>query len=508
MSAPWLSKLKGLDAYPKTIDEFKVRTLQGGLCTYRCAFSLLAFLCISLLLVSEVGYYFATDTVDKMVVDGGRNSMVSINFDVEFPSGRLGGAEDLSADPLDLCVGKQHDIEHNIEKIPLDRNGQAMTEGMRDVVGVAAWVAMGVLYSGSPRNLQDALVCFLQTCVRDLLRCWRAWRGTERALSVLGLNSQKLALTRLSAAAPQCCNTCDEVKAAYARKSWMMPSLHTITQCQEDEIEKVLRGEVNEGCRIKGSLVVSKVVPTEYTFLSASRIVTNQFSATEHFRQLTPVSDKGLPMVSFGYTFSPIMFRIEQYRVGFLQFLTSVCAIVGGVFTSPGGGRTSMAEPASSPLPPLEQWNLAVVLVLCGLLGWMLRLLRLLLTFLEARFAIQQGAVKADKACVVQIFWGVRADALQSACRIAASESQQSPLRRRRRKRRDAALQVQKTLRAVCSLPEKFNHLRRQNAPHQLNDDDVETEGREAAPTEQMELSLAGLFVGDDAFRRCSTMER
>ncbi|EEY62347.1 uncharacterized protein PITG_21508 [Phytophthora infestans T30-4] len=76
-----------------------------------------------------------------------------------------------------------------------------------------------------------------------------------------------------------------------------------------------------------------QVVPTEYTFLSASRIITNQFSATEHFRQLTPVSDKGLPMVSFSYTFSPIMFRIEQYRVGFLQFLTSVCAIVGGVFT-------------------------------------------------------------------------------------------------------------------------------------------------------------------------------
>ncbi|RLN38386.1 hypothetical protein BBJ28_00013074 [Nothophytophthora sp. Chile5] len=178
-----------------------------------------------------------------------------------------------------------------------------------------------------------------------------------------------------------------------------------------------------------------KVVPTEYTFLSASRIITNQFSATEHFRQLTPVSDKGLPMVSFGYTFSPIMFRIEQYRVGFLQFLTSVCAIVGGVFT-----------------------------------------------------------VKADKACVVQIFWGVRTDALQSACRIAASESQENPLRRRRRKRRDAALRVQKTLRAVRSLPEKLNHLRRQNAPHQLNDDDVETQGREATPTEQMELSLAGLF--------------
>lgn len=39
------------------------------------------------------------------------------------------------------------------------------------------------------------------------------------------------------------------------------------------------------------------------------------------------------PVVSFSYTFSPIMFRIEEYRKGLLQFLTSVCAIVGGVFT-------------------------------------------------------------------------------------------------------------------------------------------------------------------------------
>lgn len=57
----------------------------------------------------------------------------------------------------------------------------------------------------------------------------------------------------------QCCNTCDEVKIAHAQKNWQMPSLHTITQCQEAEVEKILRGDVKEGCRIKGSLLVSKV---------------------------------------------------------------------------------------------------------------------------------------------------------------------------------------------------------------------------------------------------------
>ncbi|KAG6952082.1 hypothetical protein JG688_00013435 [Phytophthora aleatoria] len=315
VSSSWVSKLKGLDAYPKTIEEFKVRTLQGGL------FSLLAFACISLLLVSELSFYLTTDTVDKMMVDGGRNTLVSINFDLEFP--RM-PCSVVAVESADMAGNAQHDIVHNIEKIPLDHNGQALAEGMRDVIG------------GALTNHTD----------------------------LHGETEKPACGSCYSAGEPgECCDTCESVKAAYARKSWMMPSLHTIAQCQEMEIEKVLRGEVFDTSHTIRSLSFGelypdmknpldnrrkelpeesargsfqyflKVVPTEYTFLSASRIITNQFSATEHFRQLTPVSDKGLPMVSFGYTFSPIMFRIEQYRVGFLQFLTSVCAIVGGVFT-------------------------------------------------------------------------------------------------------------------------------------------------------------------------------
>lgn len=33
MAATKMSWLKAMDAYPKTIEEFKVRTMQGGLCT-------------------------------------------------------------------------------------------------------------------------------------------------------------------------------------------------------------------------------------------------------------------------------------------------------------------------------------------------------------------------------------------------------------------------------------------------------------------------------------------
>lgn len=54
------------------------------------------------------------------------------------------------------------------------------------------------------------------------------------------------------------------------------------------------------------TIPVYQVVPTEYTYLSADRIVTNQFSATEHFRKLTPVSDKGLPSEFGGCIYSDV----------------------------------------------------------------------------------------------------------------------------------------------------------------------------------------------------------
>uniref|UniRef100_K3W884 Endoplasmic reticulum vesicle transporter C-terminal domain-containing protein n=1 Tax=Globisporangium ultimum (strain ATCC 200006 / CBS 805.95 / DAOM BR144) TaxID=431595 RepID=K3W884_GLOUD len=360
-NVPWLAKLRKMDAYPKTIEEFKVRTMQGGV------FSLLAFVFISLLLFSEVRYYFAVDTVDKMMVDGTRNHMVPIYFDIEFP--RMPCAI-VAVETSDMSGAIQIDIIHNIEKVAIDYRGQVLKESVTERMG-------GALTNHT--DLHDA---------SDKPAC-----GSCYAAGAEG----------------QCCNTCDEVKAAYASKNWQMPSLHTVSQCQEAEVEKILRGEVKEGCRIKGSLLVSKVagkiyfapskyfrngylsardlvdatfkvfdtshkieslsfgesfpdmknpldkrykilnddtrgsyqyflkvVPTEYSFLSQLRIVTNQFSATEHFHELTPTSEKGLPMVSFSYSFSPIMFRIEEYRKGLLQFLTSVCAIVGGVFTIMG----------------------------------------------------------------------------------------------------------------------------------------------------------------------------
>jgi hypothetical protein len=81
-----------------------------------------------------------------------------------------------------------------------------------------------------------------------------------------------------------------------------------------------------------------------------------------------------------------------------------------------------MLAPAP-PLPP-EIWNLAVVLTVCILLGWMARLLRLTLTAADVRFAVDSQAVRAV-ACIgtqrTSLTWRMRLLLLGRSCAFKAS---------------------------------------------------------------------------------------
>jgi len=85
-----------------------------------------------------------------------------------------------------------------------------------------------------------------------------------------------------------------------------------------------------------------KVVPTIYEFLGGltgkRTIDSQQFSASD-FLQTQETSEGGQfihPGIWFRYDFSPIMVRLVETRRSFFQFLTSVCAILGGVFAISG----------------------------------------------------------------------------------------------------------------------------------------------------------------------------
>ena len=66
----------------------------------------------------------------------------------------------------------------------------------------------------------------------------------------------------------------------------------------------------------------------------SEELSTNQYSYTKHVREIHfEQGEQGVPGVFFNYDLSPIMVLKTEHRRSFLHFLTSVCAIVGGVFT-------------------------------------------------------------------------------------------------------------------------------------------------------------------------------
>ena len=79
-----------------------------------------------------------------------------------------------------------------------------------------------------------------------------------------------------------------------------------------------------------------QIVPTLYKFLNGTSIQTNQFSVTEHQRLVNPGTGRGLPGVFFFYEVSPLHVEFVEKRLGWIRFFTSVCAVVGGVFTVMG----------------------------------------------------------------------------------------------------------------------------------------------------------------------------
>ena len=84
-----------------------------------------------------------------------------------------------------------------------------------------------------------------------------------------------------------------------------------------------------------------KVVPTMYTTTGGKVIDTNQYSVTTQVHPITPLDaynpdGRKIPGVFFVYDLSPFVVKIQEKTMPLSTFLTSLCAIVGGVFTIAG----------------------------------------------------------------------------------------------------------------------------------------------------------------------------
>ncbi|KAM9992607.1 hypothetical protein ACTFIY_010034 [Dictyostelium cf. discoideum] len=355
-----ISQLKKFDAYPKTVDDFRVKTYTGAIV------SIIGGIFILWLFFSQVTLYFSTDIHHELFVDTTRGEKLKINMDITFH--HLPCAY-LSLDAMDVSGEHQFDVAHNIFKKRLSPTGQPIIEA-------------------PPIREEEINKKETVKDNNDIVGCGSCY-GAEDPSKGIG-----------------CCNTCEEVRVAYSKKGWGLdPS--GIPQCIREGFTKNLVEQNGEGCQVYGFILVNKVagnfhfapgksfqqhhmhvhdlqpfkdgafnvshtinrlsfgndfpgiknplddvtktemvgvgmfqyfvkiVPTIYEGLNGNRIATNQYSVTEHYRLLAKKGEEpsGLPGLFFMYDLSPIMMKVSEKGKSFASFLTNVCAIIGGVFT-------------------------------------------------------------------------------------------------------------------------------------------------------------------------------
>ncbi|KAK9800198.1 hypothetical protein WJX73_008042 [Symbiochloris irregularis] len=360
-------KLKALDAFPKVNEDFYQRTFSGGVITIGSSLIMLA------LFLSEFSYFLTVRTVNELSVDLSRGEQMDINFEITFPALPCGW---LSLDAMDVSGEMHLDVDHSVFKQRLKSTGEPVVDEVEQHK-VGPEQDLTLMHGAAPEN--------------ETKPCGSCYGATG-----------------------DCCNTCEEVRAAYRKRGWAFTDPQHIDQCAKEGYVTKLKEQEGEGCRMWGLLNINKVagnfhfapgrsfqsggmhvhdlvpfgtsefdtshtiqhlsfgkdypgmrnpldnivvprynshnpdgrtgmyqyflkvVPTVYVDRHNHSINTNQYSVTEHYKSSDVAAGHNLPGVFFFYDLSPIKVKYFEEKTPFLHFLTSVCAIVGGVFTVSG----------------------------------------------------------------------------------------------------------------------------------------------------------------------------
>lgn len=199
-------RFQSFDIFEKVSTEAQIKTNSGGVVTIS------SIIVIFFLLISEWNSYRRIHIAPELVVDTSRQERMSININITFPSVPCSM---LSLDLMDTAGEQQHNIEHDVLKSRLGPDGS-----MIDTTKLA-------LGSGREKPIHEAGYCG---------PCYGARPDTD------------------------CCNTCDDVRDAYASKGWSIDDLDALEQCKDEHYKEKLAEQSHEGCNVAGSLHVNKVI--------------------------------------------------------------------------------------------------------------------------------------------------------------------------------------------------------------------------------------------------------
>ncbi|KAJ3323873.1 Endoplasmic reticulum-Golgi intermediate compartment protein 3 [Boothiomyces sp. JEL0866] len=360
-----LSTLKSYDAYAKPLEDFRIKTLTGASVT------LVSTFIIFFLVLSEFADWINVEMVPSLVVDTSRMDKMQINIDMTFPKIPCFL---LSIDVMDVAGEHQNGADHLMHKSRLDQSGK-LVEKKRGTLGDAnkemndarnKTLTPGYCGSCYGASMPNSGCC--NTCDDVRLAYQKSGWGFEdpdKYEQCVHEGYSKMVKEQ----AHEGCNLSGYVQVSKVQGNFHFapgPSFeiqgmhaHDLNDYRNHKQDWDFTHTINhlsfgqnggftnplDGVSKKATGAYNtfqyyiKVVSTEFTYRNGSKLLTNQFAATEHQRDVTPMFGNiptTMPGVFFNYDISPMLIQYKEYRKPFTHFITDLCAIVGGVFTVAG----------------------------------------------------------------------------------------------------------------------------------------------------------------------------
>ena len=359
--------LKKFDVFQKVSEDFFTRTNSGGLITIGA--SMIMFI----LFISELRLMLTVNVDSEIVVDTAANEkfVITINIDLYHLACPI-----VSLDAMDMSGENQLDVSHTIYKrringdgIPIDPIGSVPNIGHvghkpnHKAINMTAINQMreDQNYCGSCYGaLPEEACCNSCEDVRNAYK-GKGWNFNPAVLQqCIDEGKQEL----IAAKSGEGCNIFGTLEVnkvsgnihfapghSYQEGNAHVHDLTPFHDLNFNTSHKIhhlafgyeIPGIVNPLDDFKWINDTSmqfqyyiKVVPTSYYHLNGKVIMTNQFASTKNSQPVNQINGRNLPGVFLYFDVLPMKVMFKEKRLGFLQFLTSVCAIAGGVFTVSG----------------------------------------------------------------------------------------------------------------------------------------------------------------------------
>ena len=179
---------------------------------------------------TEFVYNFQVQLSETVHVNATSPAGLELEFDItlrDLPCSRLNiDANDPNGQPQSLHLDRKHHVWKH--KIKIDEDGTIRVIGDKSKLEL-----------GSTLLTEDSLATQLESVVNAT----KEKSAFEYCGSCYGAGEEG-----------ECCNSCDDVKRAYNLKGWVLRDLEQVSQCQDDLVNVVEKGE---GCNIHGIVALS-----------------------------------------------------------------------------------------------------------------------------------------------------------------------------------------------------------------------------------------------------------